>query len=793
MQLFWNLLSLVGMRIKLFFLLLPVLAGNFAMAQVNVQVVKGIVVDADLETPLPGANVILTGSDPVYGTVTDANGRFKLEKVPLGRQNFQISLIGYETGTVKNVLVTAGKEIDLTIKLTESVTEMKEIVVEAEDEKGQTINQMAMVSARSFSVEETKRYAGSFDDPGRMAQSFAGVSSNNDNSNEIVIRGNSPRGVLWKMEGIEIPNPNHFANQGASGGAISMLSSNMMTNSDFFTGAFPGDYGNALSGVFDIHLRKGNYENREYAFQVGVLGTDFALEGPFKKGYTGSYLFNYRYSTLSMLNKIGINIVGDAIPVFQDMSFNVQLPTKKAGNFSVFGLGGNSKVSEHWEDVSNSWQSDFSLLMGILGVTHTYFVNAQSYIKTVLSVNSTINAYHENQYDSLGTLMYTDYRQRFENDAVRGTITYNNKLSSSSLLRVGVIHSQLRFKLFSEGWNEVIDQPVATLNHTGESGYSQAFVSWKKRATNKLTFQSGVHFLYFYLNNHYTVEPRMGMQWEITPRHSLNFGAGLHSRIEDLTVYMAQTNLPDGSLAYPNKNLGLTRAAHLVLGYNFNVNENFHIKPEIYYQCLFSVPIINSPTSSFSALNFSNGWLTDSLANKGTGRNIGIDLTAEKYFSNSWFFMYTGSLYQSTYVAGDGVRRNTRYNGNYASTLVGGKEFVIGRKKGKKNILSVSSRVNLAGGRRYTPVLLNASNMAGYEVLDSNKVFVPRQKDYFRIDFQISYKRNRKNTTRTWKIDMQNVINRKNIYGTYYDPKTHSIRTSYQMGFIPVISYKIEF
>jgi hypothetical protein len=165
-----------------------------------------------------------------------------------------------------------------------------------------------------------------------MSASFVGVVSPNDGGNNISVRGNSPYGFLWRMEGIDIPNPNHFANAATSGGGISILSAQILANSDFLTGAFAAEYGNALAGVFDLRLRKGNNEKREYTIQAGLLGIDLEAEGPVSPGSAHSYLVNYRYSTLSMLANLGLE-VGDAITNFQDISFNVTLPTKRQGTF----------------------------------------------------------------------------------------------------------------------------------------------------------------------------------------------------------------------------------------------------------------------------------------------------------------------------------------------------------------------------------------------------------------------------------------------------------------------------
>ncbi len=238
---------------------------------------------------------------------------------------------------------------------------------------------MITVSGPYFSVEETKRYAGSFNDPARMAASYAGVTGTPDGNNDIIIRGNSPRGMLWRLEGIEVPNPNHFANEGASGGPISILNSNMLDNSDFLTGAFPADYGNAYSGVFDINLREGNNRKTEYSLMAGILGTDCSAEGPFKKGGQSSYLINYRYSTIAMLDAIGVKIIDDGIPRFQDLSFNLVFPTKHAGKFKIFGVGGLSDISEQ----DTHYVNVFGVDMGVIGVSHQIFLCKNSYLKTL--------------------------------------------------------------------------------------------------------------------------------------------------------------------------------------------------------------------------------------------------------------------------------------------------------------------------------------------------------------------------------------------------------------------------
>ncbi len=273
---------------------------HLVLAQGITQTVRGTVMDKVSQSPLIGVNVIVVGVSPVIGTTTDIDGNFKLPAVPVGTHDLKVTYMGYKEQVIPAIVVNSGKEAVLNIAIEEDFQQLNEVVVKA-TEKNETINEMSVVSTRSFSVEETQRFAAAVNDPARMATSYAGVVGTDDGNNGISIRGNTPNGLLWRMEGVDIPNPNHFANAASSGGGISILSAQLLSNSDFSTGAFAPEYGNALSGVFDLKLRKGNNEQWEHTVQAGILGLDLATEGPFSRKYKGSYLVNYRYSTLSIL------------------------------------------------------------------------------------------------------------------------------------------------------------------------------------------------------------------------------------------------------------------------------------------------------------------------------------------------------------------------------------------------------------------------------------------------------------------------------------------------------------
>lgn len=748
------------------------------------QSIRGKVVDLDSKTPLVGVNLIVKDSNPMIGTITDEEGNFKFDKLPIGRHSIQAFYIGYEPGLMNNLLINAGKELVVTVELKESINQLEEIVVKSDKKKGEVINEMATVSARSFSVEETKRYAGSFNDPSRMAASYAGVTADPEGNNDIIIRGNTPRGLLWRLEGIEIPNPNHFANEGATGGPISILNSNMLRNSDFFTGAFPAEYGNAYSGVFDINLRKGNNENREYSFMAGIMGTDCSIEGPFVKGKKASYLLNYRYSTLAMLNAIGIKIVGDAVPEFQDIAFNINLPTEKAGTFSLFGIGGLSNIKE--ED--STYLMDFKVNMGVLGLTHTYFIDNSTFLKSTLAVTGSdlIGSYYEPDEQDV---MKEEYDENFLYTTSKASITLNKKINAKNTIKTGVIYSNLNFDLNSNEFDEQEGRMLSNISQSGNTDLIQAFASWKHRLGNNFTFNGGIHYMNFVLNNNTSIEPRLGLTWHALPNHTFSAGFGMHSKVESISTYFANTNLASDVMEYGNKNLGLTKSNHYVLGYQYRISPNLMLKTELYYQDLYDIPVSKDEVDGFSALNYSNGYSQRALINEGTGYNYGAEITLEKYFSDNYYFMLTSSLFESKYKGSDDILRNSRYNGNYVFNLLGGKEFKLKNNRS----LSVSLRGTYAGGKRYTPIDLEESIAEQSTERDEDNYFGKQRDAFVRIDLKVRYRKNKGKTTRQWELDIQNVTNTLNITDDYFSTSTQSIETSTQMGLLPVLSYRIEF
>ena len=678
------------------------------------QAVKGKIIDKDSKSPLFGAVIIIVGSKPLLGNVSDSAGYFNIPNVPVGRQNVKVSYIGYEDVTIQNVLVTSEQDISLKIQMSESFHNIKEVIITAKLDKDKALNSMASISARAFSMDEAQRYAGGLTDPSRMAQAFAGVAATSSSNNEIVVRGNSPRGVLWRIEGIEIPSPNHFKqDEGATGGGICILSSNVITNSDFFTGAFPAEYGNALSGVFDLNLRKGSDEYFQSSVQLSFIGTEISLEGPLYKKRESSFLINYRYSTFSLLSQAGIKVSDETIiPQFQDLAFNVSLPSNKLGHTTVFGIMGMSssglkatKDTLLLADRTNRFEEFDQGNVWVTGITNNYLTsNNRTSFKTTIALMGEDNKMTNDTMD-FNFNDHNIYNEDLSYTTFRASFLLNHKFSAKHTFRFGLIFSDAFYHLYSSGYNFDEHQQKNVFDSKGSACTLQSFIEWKYRVSDKITINSGLHFMRFFMNKDYSLEPRLGMVWQLSGAQSLSFGLGLHSRTEPISIYV--TNIPQANNNnQPNKNIGLPKSFHAVLGYDFAFTEDLHFKIETYYQYLYNIPVGIGTDNQFSLLNLRYGFVTIPLENKGSGKNYGLDLTFEHYFTKSFYFMISGSIYDSRYTPTDGKEYNTTFNGNYIFNALYGKEWTLGKKKNKT--IGINSRFLYRRGLRYQGIDLAA-------------------------------------------------------------------------------------
>lgn len=791
------------------FSFLFLLLTGFALAQTT-QTVRGTILDRQSEVPLIAVTIELISVQPTIGALTDDEGRFALPNVPVGRHTFRISYIGYNTITIPNVVVTAGKEITLDLSLEESVTQMEAVVVTAQTDKDKTVNDMASISARSFNLEEVTRFSGGRNDVARLAGNFAGVSVADDSRNDIVIRGNSPTGVLWRLEGIPIPNPNHFSTLGTTGGPVSALNPNLLATSDFLTSAFPAEYGNAVGGVFDVGFRSGNRENYEFTAQLAAFsGFEAMAEGPLNAKKNSSFLVSYRYSFVQIADYLGIPVGTNATPNYQDLSFKFDFANGKAGKFSIFGIGGLSDIKflasetdedDLFADPNEDAYSDSKI--GILGVRHNIILGENAYIRTVASFSTARGGYEQDNYFDNGTRKLRVTNVTDVTDTYRLSSYYNKKYSARFSLRAGILAQRFNLNTKVDDRDNRPDlnddgEPdwVTVRDFDGGMTLLEAYAQSQFKLNNKWTLNTGLHTQYLDFNESTALEPRVSLNWQFRPNQSLSLGYGLHHQMQPLPVFFFSEEVQPGVYERTNKDLDFIRSNHFVLGYDVRFGTDWRTKLEVYYQAIDQAAVESIP-SSFSLLNTGADFVfpeVGSLVNEGTGSNQGIELTVEKFFSKGYYSLLTASVFDSKYKGSDGIERNTAFNNNYVVNLLAGKEFRLG--KDKRNAFTFDTKITTAGGRYYTPVDLEASKVKGDEVLQEDKAFSERYTPYFRFDVKVGFLKNSKTRkfSQQFFLDFQNITNRENIFQKRYNNVTNQVNDMYQSGFFPDILYRVQF
>jgi hypothetical protein len=787
---------------KSFTLLCFALMTLIASAQNLGQTVKGIVTDKISQKPLAGVSVVVESSN--LSATTSDDGTFTIDGVTTGRIRLFLSAVGYQSITIPELLVTTGKEVVLEVSMEQQIGSLAEIVVRGtRTKKGSVSNEFAGSSARSFTIEEVTRYAGGRNDPSKLVSNYAGVVSNNDSRNDIVVRGNSPSGVLWRIEGLPAPNPNHFSTLGTTGGPVSALNTNALKQSDFYTGAFPAEYGNATAAIFDINFRSGNAQTHERTLQLNLFsGLEAMFEGPLSRKKDGaSYMVGYRYSFAQIGQSLGFNVGTQAVPKYQDWVYNIQLAKSKAGKLSLFGMGGTSSIDFIGKEIdttdfySRKDQDTYvKSNLYLFGAKHTLDISKKSYLRTVVSYSSVNTEFENYQY----LLPVPPYNKRWlvtqvdDNQKVlRFSTLLNTKSSTSFSWRAGVTGENFALKTIQddrEGKGESaaferlrnFDDQFLLLQYFGQGRY---------KPSDKISVAAGVHGMHFTFNNKNIVEPRATFTWQPNVKNSVSFSYGLHGQMQPLPVYLYRKS----GNGMDNKNLDFSKAHHFVVGYENRFTPNWRIKAEGYYQDLFDIPVEATP-SGFSMLNAGSDFTfpeKGGLVNEGKGKNIGVELTVERFLSKGFYLLGSAALFDSKYKGSDGIERNSTYNYGYVANLLTGREW----KVGERSTVTLDLRFSTIGGRYATPVDVAASMAQRKEVLDESRYNSEQLDAYLRLDTKLGFRINSKKRklSQTFYLDLQNVTNRENIFLRRYNPVYGTVGKVNQIGFFPDLLYRIQF
>ena len=758
------------------------------------QTIRGQVCDVASGEPMIGVTITVENGTTM-ATVSDIDGNFVIQHVPVGRHSVRATYIGYEPVLLKEQLVTSGKELVLNLKMTESLTNLQEVVIKPRVNKQQPLNEMAQVGARMFSVEEATRYAGGMADPARTASMFAGVATGGA-TNGISIHGNSPQMLQWRIEGIEVNNPNHFADiTEAGGGVFTSLNGTVLANSDFMTGAMPAEYGNALSGAFDMKMRVGNNTKHEHAIQVGTLGVDFASEGPLTKNSKASYLINYRYSFLEIAKKLhAINMEKETLD-YQDLSFKVNVPTTHAGTFAVWFTGLFDRFENDVPDVADrktlwdsndSWSTQKSWAGGL---THTYRFRSGGTL--------TSNIAYTGAYQKLGINDYNEQMQQMP-DMLGRSLSWNviistqhkHKFSSRYTIQNGFEHRHMDFCTWMD-YIKVVGSPLyRVFESDGSTGLTRLYTNHKIALSQRLSTVAGINVMWFNLNNQVLVEPRISFQYKTSASSTLSIAYAMNSRKEAIdTYFVLNTNSPEPNV---NKDLGLTRSHHISASFAQRLGENAMLKIEPYWQWLFDVPVEQGTT--YSVINHNLFYQDRALVNKGAGRNYGIDLTLERYLKDGLYGMFTATLFKSEYRDAQGEWHHTRHDRGYITNILGGKEWMIG--KSRKNVFGINGRLTLMGGDRYTPMVAGTT----YEEVaqrpdrtipqDGANPFSAQMNMNVGYAFSVKYTINKHHSAHHFILE---YLQMRSFQGQTFDIHTHELVDQFTSLTFPNIAYRLEF
>jgi hypothetical protein len=763
------------------------------------QTIRGVVQDKLTGQILPGASI--TVPDTKIGAVSDENGAFVLKDIPIGRTGIRCQLIGYEPFSQDGIILTSTREVFLEISLNAGTIKGEEIVVSAAKNAFEAVNPLSVVSTRSFVAEETDRIPAGINDPGRVALSFPGVKQGPDETeNTIIVRGNSPVGILWRVEGIDMPNPNHFALIGSSVGGVNVFSAQLLARSDFSSGGMAAEYGNAISGAFDIHFRQGNLEKREHRVRIGLIGLDFATEGPLKKG-SSSYVLNYRYSTLGLLSKFGFYLVGERTTNdFQDLSFNLAFKTKNPKlKATVFGIGGLSL--EEYLPVANAADRDPKVFnnrefqhkpakMGALGTTLTYLPDSRSYLKAVVALIGSEIRRENDTLDATGT-HFRYHTEQFTDRRLSASLTYNIRFNEKIGFKTGLIAHQVFFDFTRDviqlrSINNISNiERGGSVSGNGNTQILQQYAQGIFKLTPRLTANIGYHFLQLNVNKSRSMEPRASLQYAIANNQRISLAYGLHGQTLPLMTYFFR----DSTGSFVNRDLKLMKTDHLVLAYHIFTESRMKISFETYAQKIRNVPVIPDPANNYWMLNNTNGYPIFKVVSEGRGVNYGLDVAVEKMFTRSYYVLVTGSLLGAKFQPFNGKTYNSRWASGFTSSLTAGKEFNF--RKGR--VLQIGGRFLWSGNAPYTPYDPVQSQIQGTYVA-SDAINSARIPNYFRLDTRVQYRYNAPRLAGSISLDIQNVLNRINATGVGYDADTNSTYIQYRGGgFVPVLAFQFDF
>lgn len=714
------------------------------------QTVSGKIYDKASQLVLVGANIKVLGSEK--GSISDDQGIFELSGLKPGRIDIEVSYLGYEKIKIHDIWIKSGVTTTQDIYLDRSFSNLDEVVVSVG-------NSMSVPGRVTITEEQINRYAATYYDPARLITSSPDVAITNDQNNQISVRGLSPNYNTWRLEGAEIINPNHLSNAGtfldqpsATGGGVNMLSAQMLSSSDFLYGSFENQFGNGIGGIFDMHMKNGNPNKKQYTAQASLIGFDLASEGPLKNGSPITYAVNYRYSFTGLLTNFGVDFGGESIG-FQDLAFNITSPLGNRTKLKIFGVGGlsfndfehqpfeKSKVEKDRNDINYDNQT------GIIGAKmSTGFVNG--------NLNNTlVYSGYDNQRDQETFGPNDDSNGLSTSHQSRSVLSFHSQYMyyfQRSKLTIGTMLNHYHWERVADSFN----------SNNYNQWYIQPYAQLTFSINNVLSLNMGV--TQNAVEAHQTIDPRLNLLLNLGMKSSLSAGIGSYSQLKNPFNYIFSN--PYGNERWNNGNYGFIKSQRYTLGYQFE-NESFGLGAEAFF---YQFPQVSK--------------VSDGILASAEASTYGVSLSAEQSFAKYYYYRLGGSLFQSTFDDGSNNHNNTKYN----LSLSGGKEWQ--RAKGEKQkSFAANFKLLYQGGQYYDGLPLYSNLTEFIYLIDAHRI-----DPFLRIDLRLIWTRYREGRTSSISLDIQNVTNYQNESFRYYDNFTNSEESQYNLGLIPILTYRVE-
>ncbi len=721
--------------------------------------IKGKITDASNNEPIPFANVLVTGTQ--IGSASDLDGNFIITRLEPGYVNLKASFVGYKSKISQDILVSNNKTPYIEISLEPAAERLKEVVIKVDPFEKKV---EAPISMQSIGAKEIESNPGSNRDISRVIQSFPGVGSTPAFRNDVIIRGGGPSENRFFLDGVEIPVLNHFSTQGSSGGPVGIINADFIKSVDFYSGSFPANRYNALSGILDFKLKEGNKEKINYQAALGASEASFTIDGPM--GDKSSYIFSVRRSYLQLLFSA---LKLPFLPTFNDYQFKLKTNFDKRNQLTIISLGSldhfalntdikNPDASQEYilsqVPVNNQWSYTF-------GSVYKHFFD-KGFHTFVLSRNMLNNEFYKYPDNNESLQRSFDYNSTEEENKARYDLTFRDK---------GIKYNFGANMEYAEYYNSTdqqlfLNDTLINFKYTSTLDlikYGLSAQASKTILDSRLMVSLGARLD----GNNYNdkmanllnqISPRLSFSYTLTDKTLLNLGAGRYFQHPSYTTLGYRNNYNQLVNSSSSEYIG---ANHYNLGLEQRVSKAMIMSIEGFYKDYFQYPIdvFTGASLANQGAQYSSVAGATEVEFSGTGQAVGFEvLNRIKYKKMTAIASYTYVRSQFTDIKGDLIPSS--WDSKHLLTITGSSEL--------KNNWRIGFKWRFVGGLPYTPYDLGTSaniqawDAIGQPYLDYSKLNGERFNSFHQLDIRID-----KNFfLKTWAlmlyVDIQNAYNFKN-------------------------------